>query len=82
MSTDPFNNGWTWYADGYAETSANLGGSGNWLTYQQENILTRARRHAGKTNRYGLSLLSSSQRRANWLLHNLGWTCNVSASSS
>ena len=56
MSTDPFNNGWTWYADGYAETSANLGGSGNWLTYQQENILTRARRHAGKTNRYGLSL--------------------------
>lgn len=56
MSTDPMRNGWVWYSDGYAETSYHAGGSGNWGIYHQENMITRARRHAGKTNRYGISL--------------------------
>ncbi len=56
MTTDPLNNGWTWYIDNYAETNSNVYGSGNWTTYYQENIIVRPRRHAGKNNRYGLSI--------------------------
>ncbi len=56
MTTDPLNNGWTWYVDNYAETNSNVYGSGNWSTYYQENIVVRPRRHAGKNNRYGLNI--------------------------
>lgn len=56
MSTNPMDNGWVWYADGFTETSYNTGGTGNWAIYHQQNMITRARRHAGKTNRYGISL--------------------------
>ena len=56
MSTDPMRNGWIWYADNFAETSPYFGGNGQWAIYHQENMITRARRHAGKANRYGISL--------------------------
>jgi hypothetical protein len=56
MGTDPMRNGWFWYADGYAESSYYAGGNGSWGIYAQENMITRSRRHAGKTNRYGISL--------------------------
>jgi hypothetical protein len=53
---DPMTNGWMWYADGYAETSPNVGGSGNWGIYYQSNISTTARRFAGKSSAYGLHI--------------------------
>ena len=56
MSTDPMRNGWIWYVDNFAETSPYFGGNGSWGIYHQENMITRSRRHAGKTNRYGISL--------------------------